>query len=199
MQKFVPRTHNGIFGNEHTRSTPLNPKLMFWCIFVVFGCIFNVSLLHETQCKTGWTGAIKDKFVPLSRIGIFRNKCTRSTPLDPNIMFWCVFSVWCIWDHFVTAWNSAQNGPKWCNYCKSSCHEVASEFFATNAPDPPHWTQNSYFGAFRSVWVHLGPFHCFLIVGSKTGRTVAINAKVRATESRLNFSLQTRPIHTIGP
>ena len=28
--------------------------------------------------------------------------------------------------------NSLQNGP---NYCKSSCHEVASEFFAKNAKD----------------------------------------------------------------
>ena len=34
-------------------------------------------------------------------------------------------------------------------------HEVASEFFSTNAPNPPHWTLNSYFGASRSVWVHL--------------------------------------------
>ena len=32
------------------------------------------------------------------------------------------------------------------------------EFFGTNAPDPHHWTLNSYFGAFLSVWVHLEPF-----------------------------------------
>ena len=25
---------------------------------------------------------------------------------------------------------------------QSSCHEVASEFIATNAPDRPHWTIN---------------------------------------------------------
>ena len=37
------------------------------------------------------------------------------------------------------------------NECKSSCLEVASEFFATNAPDPPHWTLNSCFGAFRTI------------------------------------------------
>jgi len=30
------------------------------------------------------------KFVPWSRFGIFRNECTRPTPLDPKLMFWCV-------------------------------------------------------------------------------------------------------------
>ena len=34
---------------------------------------------------------------------------------------------------------------------------------------------------------------------AQMGQSGAINAKVRATMSRLNFSLRTRPIHTIGP
>ena len=38
---------------------------------------------------------------------------------------------------------------------KCSCHEVALEFFATNAPDLPDWTLNGLFGVFRTVWVHL--------------------------------------------
>ena len=42
---------------------------------------------------------------------------------------------------------------------KSSCHEVMSNIFATNAPGPLHWTVNTCFGEFRSVWVHLGSFH----------------------------------------
>ena len=50
-----------------------------------------------------------------------------------------------------------QNGPTWYN---SSCHEVASEFFVMNAPDPPHWPLNSRFGVFRTLWMHLGPFGC---------------------------------------
>src|SRR6185312_11866582 len=61
----------------------------------------------------------------------------------------------CIWDRLVSLRNSVQNGSNW---CKSSCHEVASEVFATNAPDPPNWTLNSTFVAFRSVWVRLGLF-----------------------------------------
>src|SRR6185503_12916966 len=37
--------------------------------------------------------------------------------------------------------------------------------FARNAPDPPHWTLNSCFGAFHNVWVHLGSFrNCMKLV-----------------------------------
>ena len=34
---------------------------------------------------------------------------------------------------------------------------------------------------------------------AQMGQSGAINAKVRASKSRLNYSLRTRPIHTIGP
>ena len=55
---------------------------------------------------------------------------------------------------------------------KCSCHEVASEFFATNAPNPPHWTLNSCFGAFRTIWVHFGPFGCLIKLGAKRAELV---------------------------
>ena len=32
MQKFVPQSHIRIFHNKRTRSTPLDSKLMFWCV-----------------------------------------------------------------------------------------------------------------------------------------------------------------------
>ena len=101
MHKFVPLSRIGIFHNERTQSTPLDSKLMFWSIFVVLGAFGNVSLLHETRCKIGWSGAI--------------------------------------------------NGQ----VCAMKSHH---KFFTTNAPDPPHWTLNSWFGAFHSVWVHFGLF-----------------------------------------
>ena len=67
----------------------------------------------------------------------------------------CIVLFGCIRDRLVALQNSMQNGPKWSN---SSCHEVVSEFFATNAPDPPYWTLTSCFGEFRTIWVHLGQF-----------------------------------------
>ena len=39
--------------------------------------------------------------------------------------------------------------------------------FATNTPDPPHWTLNLHFGAFATIWVHSGPFGCLSKLGTK--------------------------------
>ena len=61
MKKFVQRSRVRIFRNEGTRSISLNPKLMFWCIWECLGAFGNISLLHETRCKTGRTGAINAK------------------------------------------------------------------------------------------------------------------------------------------
>ena len=88
VQKFVPQNQVGIFPNERTRSTPLDPKLMFWCIFRTiwvhsgpFSCLTKLG---------GKRAELVQKFMPRSRFGIFRNKCTRSTPLDHKLTFWCV-------------------------------------------------------------------------------------------------------------
>jgi hypothetical protein len=59
-----------------------------------------------------------------------------------------------------------------------------------NAPDPLHSTKNSCFGAFRTVSL-LYESWC------KTGRTSAINAQVRWTKLRWNFSQRMHPIYSI--
>ena len=141
----------------------------------------------------GKRAELVQKFVPRSCVRIFHNECTRSTPLDPKLMFWCVFVLFgCIEDRLVALRNLVQNRP---NKCKSLCHKVVSEFFATNAPDPPHWTLNWCFCAFCTIWVHLGPFVLPDKTRCKMGRT---SAKVRYTKSRRNFSQRTHPILLIG-
>ena len=108
--------------------------------------------------------------VPWSRIGIFRNEHTRSTPLDHKLMFLCI-------SYYLSAFGtvcfalrkSVQNGP---NLCKSSCHEVASEFFATNTPDPPYWTINLCFGVIHTIWVHFGPFGWLTKLRAKRAKLV---------------------------
>src|SRR6185312_9675437 len=180
VQKFVPRSRVGIFHNERTRSSPLDPKLMFWCVSYYLVAFGTVWLPCKTRCKTGRTSAIVraamsrrnfsqrthpihpagpktdilvrfvlfgcirhcwaelvQKFVPRSRVGIFRNEHTRYSPLDHKIMFWCV---------------------------------------------------SYYLGAFGTVWL---PYE----TRCKTGRT---SAKVRATKSRRNLSQRTHPILPIG-
>ena len=52
-----------------------------WVHLGLFGCL---TKLGAKRAK------LVQKFVPRSCIGIFRNECTRSTPLDPKLMFWCI-------------------------------------------------------------------------------------------------------------
>ena len=80
----MPRGHVGIIRNELTRSTPLDPKL----IFGAFRTIWVHSGLFGSLTKLGAKGAeLVQKFVPRSRAVIFRNERTGSTPLDPNLTF----------------------------------------------------------------------------------------------------------------
>ena len=99
LQKFVPRSRVGIFRNERARPTPLNPKLTFWCVSYYLGAFVTVWLPYETRCKTGRK---VQKFVPRSRVRIFRNERSRFFHLDPKLMFWCVFvlfgcKIWTVW------------------------------------------------------------------------------------------------------
>ena len=87
VQKFVPRSRVEIFCNELSRSTPLDHKLMFWCVHTIwmhsepFGCL--------TKLGGKWAELVQN-FVPRNCIGIFRNERTQSTQLDPKLKFWGV-------------------------------------------------------------------------------------------------------------
>ena len=107
--------------------------------------------------------------MPRSRAGIIHKNAPDPPHWTLNSCFGAFIQFWCILDCLVDLRNSVQNGPNW---CKSSCHEVASEFFATNAPNPPHCTLNSYFGAFCTFLVHLGPFGCLTKLGAKRAELV---------------------------
>ena len=85
VQKVVPQSRVRIFCNERIRSTPLDPKLMFGAfrtIWVHSGPFGFLTKLGAKRAK------LVQKFVPRGRVGIFRNDRTRSTPLDPKLMFW---------------------------------------------------------------------------------------------------------------
>jgi len=121
--------------------------LQFWCIWDCLVELRNSVPNGPNWCKSSCHEVASEFFATNA----------------PNPPLWTLNSCfgavcikfWCISDRLVELRYSVQNGPNW---CKSLCHEVASKFFATNAPDPPHWTLNSYFDAFRTILVHWGPF-----------------------------------------
>ena len=119
-----------------------------------FGCLAKLEAKHSKQVQ---------KFVPQSRVGIFCNEHIRCTPFDPKHMFWCV-SYHC--DAFGTVRLPYETRSK------NLCHEVALEFFTTKAPDPSHWTLNSCFGAFHTIWVHLEPLGCLTKLSAKQAELV---------------------------
>ena len=109
VQKFVPQSRVRFFHNECTRSTPLDPKLMFWCISYYLGAFGTVWLPYETRCKTDRTGGnvrarksrqnFSQRTHPIYPIGL----CT-----DILVRF-VVFG--CIRDRLVALRNSGQNRP----------------------------------------------------------------------------------------
>src|SRR6185437_4539269 len=91
VQKVMPRSRIGSFRNESTRTNPLDPKLTFWCLSYYLGAFGTLWLPYNTQCKTGQTGA---KVRAMKSRWNFSSEHTRSTPLDPKLMFWCVSIIW---------------------------------------------------------------------------------------------------------
>jgi hypothetical protein len=107
MQKVMLRSRVIIFRNEHTRSTPLDPIscfVVFLSVWVHLGP-FRYCMKHGAK----WAELVQlmQKFVPRSRVGIFRNGRTRSSPQDPKLIFWHVLNC--------SGANSVQNRLNWSN------------------------------------------------------------------------------------
>ena len=108
VQMFVPRSRDRIFRNERTQSTP---RTLNWC-FGAFRTIYVHSGPFVCHTKLGTKRAeLVQKFVPRSRVGIFPNEHTRSTPLDPKLTFCCVFHT--IWVHSGPFGCLTKLGAKW--------------------------------------------------------------------------------------
>src|SRR6185503_12726585 len=69
---------NSCFGASHS-------------VWMHFGLFRYYTKLDTIQAELV---QLKQKFVLRSRIGIFHNEHTRSTPLDPKLMFGASHSVW---------------------------------------------------------------------------------------------------------
>jgi hypothetical protein len=167
---FAKESRVGIFSQRTHPVHSIEPKTLVLRHFRPF------RYCTKADAKLAEHVPLTQKFAKQSCVRIFRNKRMFSG----------------ISDHFVTAQKSMRNWPNWCHYRARSLNKVASEFFATNAPDPLHLTQNSCFGTCRNISL-LHKSRC------KTGRTCAINAKVHKRKLRRNFSQRTHPIHSIGP
>ena len=111
MQKFMPRSHVGIFRNEHTQSTTLDPNSYFHkfhCVWVHLLSFRNCMKLGSNRCELV---QLMQKFVPWSHVRIFCNERPQSTPMDRKLMFWLLHSVWV---HLGSFRNCMKLVAKWC-------------------------------------------------------------------------------------
>ena len=135
--------------------------ILFWVHLGLFGCPMKLGAKRAELVK---------KFVPRSRVGIFRNECTRNTPLDPKLTFWCVsyyFGAFeTVWLPYETRYKTGRTSAK--VRATKSCRN----FSQRTHPIHPHWTLNCHFGAFHTIWVHSGPFGCLTKLGAQRAELV---------------------------
>jgi hypothetical protein len=72
---------------------------------IVLGRFGPFRYSTKVDAKLAELVPLSPKFARKSRVGIFRNELTQSTPLDAKLMFWGVP------DHFVATRKSMQNLP----------------------------------------------------------------------------------------
>jgi hypothetical protein len=71
----------------------------------VLGCFGPFRYCTKVDAKLAELAPLTHKFVKRSCVRTFHNERTRSTPLDPKLMFWRVS------DRFITLRKSMQNWP----------------------------------------------------------------------------------------
>ena len=87
VQKFVTRTRVIIFHNKRTRSTALDPKLIFLFVSYYFSLVGTVWLARKTRWKMGRTGV---KVRAMKSHWNFSQRTHPIHPIGPKLMFWCV-------------------------------------------------------------------------------------------------------------
>ena len=149
---------------------------MFWFVSFCFGAFGTVSLLHKTCCKTRQTGEINAK---VRAIKSCRTFFATTLPIHwiLNSCFGAFLSVWVHLEPFCYYTKLAAKRAKLLQLMQKFVPRSRVGIFHNDAPDPHHWTLNSCFGAFLSVWVHLEPFCYYTKLAAKHAKQVQLMQK----------------------
>ena len=109
------------------------------------------------------------KFVPRSRIGMFRNESTRSTPCDPTLTFWCIHIIWV---HSGLFGSHTKLGPKWAELVQKFVPRSRVGFFRNEGTRSTPYDPKLTFWCILTIWVHSGLFGCLTKLGAKRAELV---------------------------
>ena len=128
---------------------------------VSFGCLTELGAKRAEQVQ---------KFVPRSRVGIFRNERNPSTPLDPKLMLWYISYYL---GAFGTVWLPYKTRRKSCRTSAKVRDKKSRRNFSQRTHlIHPIGPKTKNVGAFRTIWLHLGPFGCLTELGAKQAEQV---------------------------
>ena len=145
----------------------LNSCFVLFC-FVVFGAFGSILLLYDTRFKTGQTVVINAK--------VAADVVTTNAPNPPHRTPNSSFVVFCsVWLHLEPFRYCMKLGAKWAEqmqlmqkFMPQSCIRIFCNKSTLSTP---------CFGAFHSVWVHLGPFRYCMKLGAKWVEVVQLIQK----------------------
>ena len=127
---------------------------------------------------------LMQKFVPRSRVRIFRNERTRSTTLDPKLMFWCVSYYL---GPFFAQQHSVQNRSTGAKVCATKSRW---NFSLWTHPIHTKGPKTHVFLHFVIVWVHLGLFRYCNKLDAKWAELVQLMQKFMSRSHVVNFHNQ---------
>jgi len=84
----------------------------------------------------------------------------------------CFCAIRTIWVHLAPFSCLTKLGEKWAEVVQKFVPWSHGGIFHNEPLDPPYWTLTSFFGAFHTIWVHLGPFGCLTKIGAKRAEMV---------------------------
>jgi len=163
----VPRSRVGIFLKNApdpphwTLNSYFGVSCTIWMHLGPFGCLTKLSAKRAE---------LMQKYVPWSRVIIFRNEHTRLSPLGLKLMFWCVSyylgAFGAVWLRYNTLCKMDQLGAK---VRATKSHRNFSQRMHLIHP---HCTLNTCFGVFCTIWMYLEPFGCLTKLCAKRAKLV---------------------------
>src|SRR6185437_12162138 len=155
-QKFVPRSRVGIFLKNApdpphwTLNSYFGVSCTIWMHLGPFGCLAKHSAKRAK---------LMQKYVPGSRVIIFRNKYTRLSTLGPKLMFWCVSyylgAFGTVWLPYKTRFKTGQSGAK--VHAMKTCRNFSQRTHPIHPIGPlPHVLVR--FVLFRFIWTVWLPY-----------------------------------------